>query len=220
MVGLDDLWRFFPTIKTLWSIFDILREDVFIASWTRISVWAFSVGQSLLHWSPFPCGVTPVIAMPPSQPVPVVGHVIMLQAGLGARTLKGTIVSWCVGARHGKKLKGFVMWFSKILWLDAKSISSVVPAWVFSHSTLTLIDPVLLKSLEKLLKIIHCNSTCLKKKKKENNYKSASRIVTCKHFSSLVVEKAQSFLIHGMHLEFGNSSMSHVVGFSSVWVLV
>lgn len=128
-------------------------------------MWAFSVGQSLLHWTPFPCGVTPVIAVPPSQPVPVLGRMIMLQAGLGARTLKGTIVSLCVRAGCGEKSKVFVTWFSKILRLDARSISSVVPFWVFSHSMLMLIDPVLLKSLEKLLKIIQCNTSCLKKKK-------------------------------------------------------
>lgn len=48
-------------------------------------MWAFSVGQSLLHWSPISCGVTPVIAVPPSHPVPVLGRMIMLQAGLGAK---------------------------------------------------------------------------------------------------------------------------------------
>lgn len=82
-VGIDDLKRFFLTI--LWSTFVMLCEDVYIAIRMSSSMWAFSVGQSLLHWSPISCGVTPVIAVPPSHPVPVLGRMIMLQAGLGAK---------------------------------------------------------------------------------------------------------------------------------------
>lgn len=109
----------------------LLCEDVYIAIRMNSSMWAFSVGQSLLHWSPISCGVTPVIAVPPTQPVPVLGRMIMLQAGLGAKA------PLCPGVWEPgvvKSPKFLLTWFSKNPWFDARSISSAFLGFQSLHA--------------------------------------------------------------------------------------